>query len=324
MQKSLRISVAMIVKNEESDISDCLNSFINEVDEVVVIDTGSTDKTMEIVKNFSDKVIFRESELETFTFSDARNESLRFCKGDWILYIDADERFYHPNLREYLETIADEVGALRVLITGKLQEGIYQNMMYPRVFRNLGYPAISFKRNSHEQISDSIYKAGLKIIDSNIKILHLGYERENNKLKAIRNYRLISEGLYENAYDSYGWYQIAQSLLVLHLYRQAKRAVKMAIYLTSTTDPILASAKSLLSQLYLLEKDWQNGLYWAECSLESVNDQVYAKYLQAYSLKQMGKTKEAAKILKGIEDKTRPMAGFDINLPIEEINKLLN
>lgn len=82
------ISLAMIVKNEESTIARCLESVKPIVDEIIIIDTGSTDRTVEIAKDFGGQVhpfAWRDD------FSAARNESLAHCNGEWALIVDADE-----------------------------------------------------------------------------------------------------------------------------------------------------------------------------------------------------------------------------------------
>ena len=90
------IAAVLIVKNEEKLLDRCLKS-ISEVDELVILDTGSTDKTIEIAKQHTSKV-FQAPPLkdgERFHFADARNLALSFAKQDWILTIDADE-IAHP------------------------------------------------------------------------------------------------------------------------------------------------------------------------------------------------------------------------------------
>jgi acetyltransferase-like isoleucine patch superfamily enzyme/glycosyltransferase involved in cell wall biosynthesis len=86
----MRISASLIVKNEESCLETCLKS-IQGVDEIVIVDTGSTDSTIEIAKRYTDKVYSGEEYLWRDDFAYSRNQSLSKCKGDWVLIIDADE-----------------------------------------------------------------------------------------------------------------------------------------------------------------------------------------------------------------------------------------
>jgi glycosyltransferase involved in cell wall biosynthesis/Tfp pilus assembly protein PilF len=87
--QSPKITLCVITYNEEEMLFDCLQSACNWVDQIVVADTGSTDKTVEIAKKFGAKVIHHRW-LEDF--SAARNEALEYAEGDWILVLDADER----------------------------------------------------------------------------------------------------------------------------------------------------------------------------------------------------------------------------------------
>ena len=82
------LSLCMITKNEEQFLADCLNSVKNIVDEIILVDTGSSDKTVEIAKSFEAKIHFFEW---CDDFAAARNESLKYATKEWILILDADE-----------------------------------------------------------------------------------------------------------------------------------------------------------------------------------------------------------------------------------------
>lgn len=84
----VKISAVIIAKNEQKMIEWCLKS-LSWVDEVVVVDTGSIDKTAEISKKYKARVV---KYLSGKNFSDWRNKGLKEAKGKWILYVDADER----------------------------------------------------------------------------------------------------------------------------------------------------------------------------------------------------------------------------------------
>ncbi|RLB04217.1 MAG: glycosyltransferase, partial [Deltaproteobacteria bacterium] len=83
-----RLSVCMIVKNEEKMLPKCLESIREVADEIIIVDTGSTDNTVAIAESFGAKVYFHPWEKD---FSKHRNQSLSYATGDWILQIDADE-----------------------------------------------------------------------------------------------------------------------------------------------------------------------------------------------------------------------------------------
>jgi glycosyltransferase involved in cell wall biosynthesis len=109
----MKLSVSMIVKNESSCLDKCLNT-VKEADEIVIVDTGSEDNTIEIAKKFTDKVYSGEEYLWRDDFAFSRNQSLSKCTGDWILIIDADE---------YLEE--DGINKIRDLIKNVKKDAVY-------------------------------------------------------------------------------------------------------------------------------------------------------------------------------------------------------
>jgi len=102
--KKMKLSVVIIARNEEKMIGDCLESVrqLADADEIILVDSGSTDKTLQIAKKYGAKVIsfpFRKLE-----FAKWRNAGLKVAKSDWILYLDADERAT-PELKKEMETV---------------------------------------------------------------------------------------------------------------------------------------------------------------------------------------------------------------------------
>lgn len=100
----MKISAVIATKNEEKMLAECLES-LRWVDEIVVIDTGSTDKTVSIAKKHNARVVEYHSGK---TFSDWRNRELKEAKGEWILYMDADERIPKKLQKEIEAIVANE------------------------------------------------------------------------------------------------------------------------------------------------------------------------------------------------------------------------
>lgn len=97
-----RLTVIIIARNEERTLADCLKS-VRWADEVVVIDTGSTDATGQIAKEFGARVV--AAPFEKLTFAAWRNLGLKEAMGDWILYLDADERVTPLSRQEMVKII---------------------------------------------------------------------------------------------------------------------------------------------------------------------------------------------------------------------------
>ena len=85
-----RISLTLIVKNEENSLPTCLRSVADLVHEVIVVDTGSSDQTRAVAQNLGARV---SDFAWVDSFAAARNESLRHATGDWIPWLDGDEFF---------------------------------------------------------------------------------------------------------------------------------------------------------------------------------------------------------------------------------------
>jgi len=93
----MQLSAIVIAKNGEDVIEDCLRS-ISFCDEIIVIDGGSVDATVAIAKKFGAKIITET----TNNFAEKRNIGLRAAKGEWVLYVDTDERV-SPSLRDNIK-----------------------------------------------------------------------------------------------------------------------------------------------------------------------------------------------------------------------------
>ena len=207
------LTLSMIVKNEEKYLRDCLESVKNIVNEIVIVDTGSTDKTKDIAKNYNAKIIELEWQND---FSFARNIALKNSTCDWILYLDADERLNENSLNE-IKKLTETNEKLGINCNIKNIDE-FQNspklMKYIRLFKN--DINIKFIGRAHEQIEPSLFENNYKTINSSIEIIHLGYNKpkEELKKKAERNLKLLLADYNENQ-TSYLAYQIANSYSIL-------------------------------------------------------------------------------------------------------------
>jgi GT2 family glycosyltransferase len=184
------LSVSMIVKDEEDVLADCLDAVRPFVDELVVYDTGSTDRTVEIAREHGARVI---EGYWNDHFGDARNRSLAHCRGQWILIVDADEvASGDPGaLRARLSSSTDR--ALLVQVTSLEGRGSAgHGVMSPRLFRRVG---TLYAGRLHEQVVDTV--TGDVVIGpavADIELSHTGYthSRFTAKDKGTRNVHLAT------------------------------------------------------------------------------------------------------------------------------------
>jgi len=197
-----KISLCMIVKNEEKNIGRCLKSVAGVVDEIIVLDTGSTDNTCQIAKEFGARV---NSFLWNDNFSDARNASLEMATGDWILFLDADEELRmtsRDSLEKLLSNNAVE-GYFIKIINYLGNEGwveVCPDLVF-RLFRNKR--DYRFRGAIHEQIADVILEKNNQAVyrvAEDISIIHYGYlDRQiKEKDKKNRNLQIIQKELATN------------------------------------------------------------------------------------------------------------------------------
>jgi FkbM family methyltransferase len=199
---SPRLSVCLIAKNEESFLAQCLKSIRELAHQIVVVDTGSTDRTVEIAREFG-------AEVHSFAWSDdfsaARNAALEHATGDWVLMLDADEELdlgSRGKLHKHLAEAAAIGWRLPLVDVGREVEGC---SFVPRLYRNA--PGLYYTGRVHEQVFTSVdalaQQWGLKTRLGEAKLVHQGYTAEltRGREKVGRNLRLLELAIREQPDD---------------------------------------------------------------------------------------------------------------------------
>ncbi|MEA2690537.1 MAG: hypothetical protein QOD51_3144 [Candidatus Eremiobacteraeota bacterium] len=209
------ISLCMIVKNEERFLAECLASVRDVVDEINVVDTGSTDRTVEIAKSFGANVIHREWRND---FGWARNESLALATRRWTLVLDADEEVAHESLallRALSETPAELTGVY-VQIANLVDDasGAASTMTHilPRLFPTT--PRIRYRNVIHESLVVDGGRHLLAVV-SPIAVRHKGYTAEilDARGKNARNQPLLERALREASDDAFSWFNFGTAAI---------------------------------------------------------------------------------------------------------------
>jgi glycosyltransferase involved in cell wall biosynthesis/tetratricopeptide (TPR) repeat protein len=198
-----RLSVCLIAKNEEKFLAQCLSSIRDLAAQIVVADTGSTDRTVEIAKEFGAEI---HAVVWTDDFAAARNAALAHATGDWILMLDADEELpaaQHEKIRAHLKD-ANALGfRLPLVNVGQENEG---PSFVPRLFRNA--PGVFFHGRIHEQVFTSLLPLcklwGMTTELGAAELKHHGYTKEvvRDRNKIERNLKLLRLGLAETPDDA--------------------------------------------------------------------------------------------------------------------------
>jgi glycosyltransferase involved in cell wall biosynthesis len=277
----LPISVCLIVKNEENYLADCLASVKDWVNEIVVVDTGSIDKTVEIAKDYGAKV----SNFEWIgDFAAARNASIEKATNPWILQLDADEEMIESTLSWFDETYPwlDKDGYYLTLnnLRDASSDEILLSHKLIRFYRN--HPQIRYRFKIHENI---IITSGI-VGQSEAEILHKGYGKDvNNEVKSQRNLQILLDVIRENPNDPFNHYYAAQSYLSMGKGQEAYRACMKALKL-GVTYPVKAHVYRIV---FTHVTDTQNVQAFAEIEKTIPNEMAFPElsYYRALLLQKM-------------------------------------
>ncbi|MCX7612561.1 MAG: glycosyltransferase [Ignavibacterium sp.] len=290
-----KISLSMIVKNEESTLNRCLDSVKDIVDEIIIVDTGSTDNTIEVAKSFNAKIFsFNWSD----DFSSARNFALKNSSGDYILYLDADEILSSKSKKEVkdLTRINEKVGYICTITSIDDFSNQKNSIKYVRLFKNS--ENIEFRGKAHEQITESLIENGYKIKNSSVEIIHYGYNisKEEKKKKAERNLKLL---LSDNSKlsDGYKYFQIGQSYFVLENFIEAEKFFNLALNTKNLSKYFRAESFFYISQIGHFNYDIDKSEKYILKAISINSNQPYYHYLYSKILQRKKQFNEALKSL---------------------------
>jgi tetratricopeptide (TPR) repeat protein len=223
-----RITACLIVKNESGNLRRCLSSLEGAVDEIVVVDTGSSDDTVEIARSFG--AVIGQFPWNN-DFSAARNAALDLATGHWILWIDADEELTKECAAMFRRAaVRPQFGGYRVEIANFVDDrdtaGEFSHTP-TRLFRNL--PGVRFTGRIHEQVNPSIDALGLPIARmESARILHHGYRPNEykGKEKGKRNIEMLEREVADHPNESFHWFNLANAYVVEGRYEDSETAAR--------------------------------------------------------------------------------------------------
>lgn len=248
------ISAAMIVKNEARFLPGCLESLAGKVDEIVIVDTGSTDGTIEIAESAGVQLLHQAWQGD---FAGPRNFGLEHVGSDWVLYIDADERLSLPRggrLADYLDPAA-VAGFVR--FRPKTNFTRYREW---RLFR--ADPRIRFAGLIHETVVPSIKavsrREGWPVVQTDVEIDHLGYDGDISH-KHPRNLALLEQALPLDPDRLFYWHHLAETYAALGRVEEAENAARKGLERAEGQEEDNRGATASLLYQFLVRRDLQAG-----------------------------------------------------------------
>lgn len=205
----MRLSAALIVKDEAHHLRRCLASLRGIVDEIVVVDTGSTDESVAVAQSHGATVLHRPWDGD---FAAPRNLGLDHVTGDWVLYIDADEHLA-PTTRAHVEGELADPGDRHVALRVRLRTHHgYTPLREYRLWRSR--PDVRFEGVIHETHVRALRRVaaaeGLLIGDADLQLEHEGYEGDLTH-KHHRNLPLLLRQLEADPQRVYLWSELGRT-----------------------------------------------------------------------------------------------------------------
>ena len=304
------ISLCMITKNEEKYLGQCLNSVKDVVDEIIIVDTGSTDKTKAIAKKFDAKILdFKWAD----DFSAARNESLKHAAKDWVLVLDADEVIEKKDLEKIKSLVENdsEFAGFQLEQRSYINnffEGALKNdsdfdlaKKYPsyipnflvRLFKNtLG---IKFKYRIHEIVEDTMKEKNLKYKKTDVILHHFGSLKDGKVIdeKSQQYSKIILKQLEEEPENLRYNYQAARMYLGKNDFENSLKYFKK----TAKLNPNYKLVLSEIAKMYLQINDKNKAIEYFKKSIKNHPDNPSPANNLAVVYMSMGKFEKAKEIL---------------------------
>lgn len=275
------LSVCMIVKNEEDVIVRAIDSIrkvlLNVVNEIIVVDTGSTDNTKKLIEKMDCRVFDFEWCKD---FSKARNFSISKASNDWVLILDADEFVVDVNENEVVKFIEDmnntAMGQVSVVSYGDIKGERYEISSLVRIF-NRNY--VEYERSIHEIPVNINKNKEEKLVELGLILHHTGYIESvrKEKCKASRNIEMLNTTLKEKN-NNYLRMHLAKSYIELRKYDDAIKELESVILdsdsfkYTYYTDSVVEYIRSFIN----------SGRYSEALECEKYWDRCYGKAEYVY------------------------------------------
>ena len=297
------ITACMIVKNEADCLDRCLSSVIHWADEVVLVDTGSTDDTIEIAKKYNARIFEQEW---VGDFSHHRNYAFAQAQGDWLFVIDADEAVHTvdgPVMRKMLtDGIKEDIVSVRVLnVYEENRVGSRLNMV--RFFRRSYKPEYAGKVHNKPLI-----RPGTKIFNTDFRLYHFGYGMSQEKMaeKQERRVTMCRQFTVDEPNNAAAWMHFVQALFidsgeVRVECDELDNALLTGIQLCNGHNDEFGVYLQLLSHAAMLmyvRKDWKVSLSYSESILRQQPYHLDGLWLKGLNLMNLERLKDAEVVIK--------------------------
>lgn len=254
------LSLCMIARDEEPRIGDCLRSIAPYVDELIVVDTGSTDRTREVARECGAQVYdlpWPDS------FAAARNASIELATGDWIFWMDADDVISPEcgaGLRELIRRHPQRDAAYHIAVHIPPGPGEFSPSVVDHVKLFPNRPDLRFEHRIHEQILPALRRAGLDVRFSDLYVTHQNYDRsdEGQAKKRRRDYHLLELDLKDRPEHPFVLFNLGMTYLyATKEYELAAHYLRRSLDHSHPADSIVRKAYAMLGTARICQGEWE-------------------------------------------------------------------
>lgn len=317
------VSLCMIVKDEEADLPSCLESFGPVADQIVVVDTGSTDATVAVAESYGAEVYHHRWEDD---FSKARNWSLSYARGRMILWVDADDRL-EPGAAEAVrrELLDHEGKALYFVIRSPEPGGLTLRAHQLRAFPNR--PDVRFEGRIHEQVIWAVQNLRIPTVHLPLEIVHTGYSNgEALRQKLHRNRSILEEQLRLKPEDIHAQYMMARTLEGLGERDEAAEWLRRLIEHPRANverNEFVFHAQSLLAAYHSNRGELEVGRALLEELIKKAPDFAFGRLCLGQLELNTGHPLEACKVLMPLVEKELKPSLIPMGNPVQEAYRFI-
>jgi len=323
MPQSPGLSVCMIVRNESANIADALAGFTSFADEIVVVDTGSSDNTKEIAARFTSSIYDFEW---VDDFSAARNFAMSKAGKSYQLWVDADDRITPENGGniESLKHLFDGKKAFYFVLENHRKGSTTGSCLQMRCTPLI--PGLSFEGRVHEQIFPSAVRAGLELVTTDIVIRHVGYTTDEVRLaKAWRNLAIMEKERAEGRDDGAIHFFMAVTYAPLKKRREAIRSMEKALERFDKENynhHLIPEGYLFLAKVSFEMEDYERSVRYLAKVGSLIEGSPHHNFLMGILYQRMGKHREALRVFRNVSGKSYVPILFPTE-PLPNSNELL-
>lgn len=312
MKRNHTVSLCMIVKDEERYLRRCLSSVQDMIDEMIIIDTGSKDATIDIAKEFGAIIETIEWHQD---FSEARNRSLSLATKDWILVLDADEYLRQEDRDKLIEALNDfsnEGYIIKTLNYNTEDNNSFITNLNQRIFKN--NHNYHYTGAIHEQVTciDSSKQNGtFKIID--VGFYHMGYVPSvvKSKNKMYRNLDILKKVAVEDPTNDFTLFNLANEYSQLGQEDEALRLYNEVYYKGDFTVGFMPKLMMFRLQCLMNQKKYDEALQAIAEGLQIYPDFTELMYFRGIIERQDGEVIKAIRSFEKCLEMGKPRAQLE-------------